>query len=651
MSTLSKNTRVFRQHQTIPPTTAVLKAFSPDSTTASALAATTLGAGSGSIEEEAPAYNPTYPFNTILVESESGHLIEIDDTPGAERVHVFHRSGSHIELRPDGGVKYKTVKTRQDITIGDNEVMISGDCNIVVEGGYTLHVRKGELIIDAKDDAAINVKGTLKITADDIEMKASKRIFLNSPMVDIGGMSPGGMPMMSLPMGIVPYPTPSIPPIFVPTVKLPLSPAGMTSMSKLSKQIKDGTLPAAAGSNSVSPGTVASTAASAAAGIIGARGLASAMNSILSKDALDASGEPAFSKLQEQPGELPLSNPSLYRSTQVLGAGDVIGPDSTPKGYQQLRGRAFDTPEDVGNIESYNAHINLSIELGDFTQDQKTAAGTILYSDTTAPAKEPPPPQAFSLPSGGTVQHTNGTKTLVGVSTKFTEDVSEGDTLFIADADVVVESIASDTELNLTQPWSGTTGSGAVKMYRLRPLKEFFGTFAYADTARLGTSGLTLQNLMVNFMSPVVEVPQINATMLVMGAMGGASSADGPGDSSECGVAAPVPDPGIERMWNDFKATGVDLTTLDGAGRFVEYVIANTGPEYGHITKSGAQTKYNNHAVDAIYYRSPTPLYNGGFYQVIDFIINAGIAAARPGWQPVCAPDLGNPPSNWGGKG
>lgn len=129
------------------------------------------------------------------------------------------------------------------------------------------------------------------------------------------------------------------------------------------------------------------------------------------------------------------------------------------------------------------------------------------------------------------------------------------------------------------------------------------------------------------------------------------SSADGPGDSSECGVEAPVPDPGIERMWNDFKATGVDLTTLDGAGQFVEYVIANTGPEYGHITKSGAQTKYNNHAVDAMYYRSPTPLYNGGFYQVIDFIINTGIAAARPGWQPVCAPDLGNPPSNWGGKG
>ena len=112
----------------------------------------------------APSYAPKYPHNTVLVESEAGHLIEIDDTDDAERIHIYHTKGSHIEMRPDGGVKYKTVKKRQDVTIGDHEILISGDWNIVVDGGYSLHVNKGELVIHAEDDAAINVKGKLKIS-------------------------------------------------------------------------------------------------------------------------------------------------------------------------------------------------------------------------------------------------------------------------------------------------------------------------------------------------------------------------------------------------------------------------------------------------------------------------------------------------------
>ncbi len=640
---LTTNTRVFRQPQTIPPTAKVLNAFGKTGTVVAAvdamkalkdaiakngpLAATTLGAGAGTIEEDTPAYNPKYPFNTILIESESGHLIEIDDTPKAERVHIFHMSGSHIEMRPDGGVKYKTVKKRQDITIGHNEVMIQGDCDIVVDGGYTLRVVKGELIINAEAAASISVKGALKITADDIEMKASKRIFLNAPRVDLGGMSPGGMPMMSLPTGIIPYPAPSIVPIFIPTVKMPLSPAGVTQMIALSKQIKESLVP-----------------------LDSSLGLK--MNSILSATAQDASGEPAFSKLQEQPTEIPMSNPALYGNNL-----------SNPKKYQQLRGRLFDTPEDVGNSESYDAHNSLSIELGDFTQNQKTGPGTILCSDITTPVDEPRPATTFPLPSGGTVQYTTNTTVLVGSGTKFTEDVSEGDTLSIAGVNVVIKSIASDTQLifNVLDAngivmsnlgWPTATGSGTANVYRLRPIEKFFGTFIYPDTAMLGTSGLVLGDMMVNFTSPVIEVPQINATMLVSGITGGTGSV-----SSDCGEPGNPPNPGINRLWDDF----AKLTEWKGRvitlprdktyfGLFTDYVVDHV-PNLFHIIKSIGQTHYDSgsglHAVDAVWYVSPTPFYNGGLYQVVDIVSSSKDPAnARPQWAPVCAPDTRTPPTN-----
>ena len=47
-------------------------------------------------------YNARYPFNNVY-ESESGHIMEYDDTPGAERISQFHiptRSNMNISPIP-----------------------------------------------------------------------------------------------------------------------------------------------------------------------------------------------------------------------------------------------------------------------------------------------------------------------------------------------------------------------------------------------------------------------------------------------------------------------------------------------------------------------------------------------------------------------
>ena len=77
------------------------------------------------IEQPPSAYAAVYPFNHVY-ESESGHLVEIDDTPTKERLHWFHRSGTFTEFHPKG--------IRVDRTMGHHYDMVSGNKNTITMG-------------------------------------------------------------------------------------------------------------------------------------------------------------------------------------------------------------------------------------------------------------------------------------------------------------------------------------------------------------------------------------------------------------------------------------------------------------------------------------------------------------------------------------
>jgi len=49
------------------------------------------------VDEFPTAYATEYPYNTTYT-TKSGHAIELDDTPGNERVHIWHRSGCYEEI-------------------------------------------------------------------------------------------------------------------------------------------------------------------------------------------------------------------------------------------------------------------------------------------------------------------------------------------------------------------------------------------------------------------------------------------------------------------------------------------------------------------------------------------------------------------------
>jgi len=118
--------------------------------------------GTESWSEPETKYAAKYPYNQAT-STESGHYFELDDTPGAERVHLYHRSGSFTETHPDGSKVDKVVKDKYTIVMKDDHVYIMGDCQITVQGNANIYVKKNcDLTVDG--DMTQEVKGNLDVT-------------------------------------------------------------------------------------------------------------------------------------------------------------------------------------------------------------------------------------------------------------------------------------------------------------------------------------------------------------------------------------------------------------------------------------------------------------------------------------------------------
>jgi hypothetical protein len=99
----------------------------------------------------------TYPLNHVT-HSESGHVLEMDDTPGGERLHMYHAKGSFIEIQPDGSKVTKVVGNDYEITIGDKDVYVKGSVNLTIDGDVR-QVIHGNKIEEVDGDYMLTVRG------------------------------------------------------------------------------------------------------------------------------------------------------------------------------------------------------------------------------------------------------------------------------------------------------------------------------------------------------------------------------------------------------------------------------------------------------------------------------------------------------------
>ena len=81
-----------------------------------------------------------YPTNHVF-ETESGHYIEFDDTTGNERIHLFHKMGTFIEIDKTGNVVIKTVGNVTNIVAGNMDTYVAKNYNLSVGGSMGVWVK------------------------------------------------------------------------------------------------------------------------------------------------------------------------------------------------------------------------------------------------------------------------------------------------------------------------------------------------------------------------------------------------------------------------------------------------------------------------------------------------------------------------------
>lgn len=130
--------------------------------------------------EPAPAYNTQYPYNRVI--QTAAHSIELDDTPGSERITIYHSSGSYVAIDSRGTTVYKAVSDRYDISDrnhnvyikGESNVTIDGDCNVLVQGNKNEEIT-GDLIQNVRGNHYLSVAGQSTINAsEEVQIRGAK---------------------------------------------------------------------------------------------------------------------------------------------------------------------------------------------------------------------------------------------------------------------------------------------------------------------------------------------------------------------------------------------------------------------------------------------------------------------------------------------
>ena len=116
-------------------------------------------------DQPAIPYNASYPYNNVY-ESESGHLMEYDDTLSNERIHQRHRTGTSYEIDASGN-KVEIIKGESYRLLSNKEqVQITGNSDITIDGRHKLYINKSNTL-NNHYDIQIGAGASINIQVDD----------------------------------------------------------------------------------------------------------------------------------------------------------------------------------------------------------------------------------------------------------------------------------------------------------------------------------------------------------------------------------------------------------------------------------------------------------------------------------------------------
>jgi len=133
-------------------------------------------------------YATVYPQNRVI-ETASGHFFELDDTTDAERIHLFHKSGTFDEYHTNGD-KVENIKAKKyAIITSDDNLYVKGIKNVRIEGGENVEIVgnqlervEGNVIKDITGTNTENTAGNLavNVTGGTFTLTASGKVDINS---------------------------------------------------------------------------------------------------------------------------------------------------------------------------------------------------------------------------------------------------------------------------------------------------------------------------------------------------------------------------------------------------------------------------------------------------------------------------------------
>ena len=136
-------------------------------------------------------YATEYPYGHVF-ESESGHILEFDDTPNKERILQYHHSGTETEITAAGTKNEVNKDSTHTITEKDSKVYIKGSADLTIGGRHKIIIN-ADGKADNNYDIQIGPNANVNIQVDkgDINMAAidgNINMFANNNMnVRVGG--------------------------------------------------------------------------------------------------------------------------------------------------------------------------------------------------------------------------------------------------------------------------------------------------------------------------------------------------------------------------------------------------------------------------------------------------------------------------------
>ena len=131
-------------------------------------------------------YATKYPYNNVY-ESESGHVMEFDDTPKKERVHLYHREGSYIELQADGSGAFKIVKNKNDTIGGNYSLYVKGNMKVIVDGNISFESNKN-ISFKAADSFSVSASSISLNASQTFSAKGLSASLTGQVSTSLGGM-------------------------------------------------------------------------------------------------------------------------------------------------------------------------------------------------------------------------------------------------------------------------------------------------------------------------------------------------------------------------------------------------------------------------------------------------------------------------------